>query len=554
MSTPTISQPFIYLPPTSHLPPISRLASFTATQLLDALAYLRLLYSPEVRGSRRRRRDIIPSPQSPLTRSTTFDCESDTDLLRSDAFERSYAIRWLTALISRHEIWDAEDEIDKDESTHKTPTMSITDPSSLLHGEESLSKGIEQILLSKAPSYFPNQAEIERLLQEAASLLAICAGAAAAGTFTRTFTFGSDHPSHATVDGTFHPGKVEVRLTDLPLENDDYKSVGAQTWGGACVMAEMIAEKPSDFGLVATLENHQEVCQECQGSCMGPSTQEFRVLELGAGTGLVSLTIAKVIENLRNVAMPCGGFLGQRKNTIIASDFFPSVLANLHSNILTNFPSSDNDPRNSSSPAISITSRFLDWSEFFKATSNSCNPTGFGSVHQLEDILDRPFDLILGADIIYESQHATWIKTCVETLLRRPEHYVTSKHSMDLASQVMDEPLESGKYMNANPAIFHLIIPLRPTHTMESNTIEKVFRFSPSFGINDKKINVSCQSTAPFLKTSSSPTYIASPHEPELVVLSKQTFFCEASTREVSTTSDEVEYVYYKIGWDQEDV
>lgn len=36
-------------------------------------------------------------------------------------------------------------------------------------------------------------------------------------------------------------GKNCVALTDIPLDNHDYGSIGTQTWGGACVLAEMIA-------------------------------------------------------------------------------------------------------------------------------------------------------------------------------------------------------------------------------------------------------------------------------------------------------------------------
>ncbi|KAI5992927.1 hypothetical protein EDD15DRAFT_2196781 [Pisolithus albus] len=38
-------------PPTSYLPPIAKIASYTSTQLLDALAYLKLLYNLEVHAS-----------------------------------------------------------------------------------------------------------------------------------------------------------------------------------------------------------------------------------------------------------------------------------------------------------------------------------------------------------------------------------------------------------------------------------------------------------------------------------------------------------------------
>jgi hypothetical protein len=108
---------------------------------------------------------------------------------------------------------------------------------------------------------------IEPLVQSAAALLAICAGAASAGTRTRTYVFGS----------------VRVQLTDVALRNDDFGSVGAQTWGSACVLAEMIAEEPARFGF----------------ELGGTGEKAVRVLELGAGTGLVSLTIGKkILESL----------------------------------------------------------------------------------------------------------------------------------------------------------------------------------------------------------------------------------------------------------------
>jgi hypothetical protein len=45
----------VLCPPTSYLPPIAKIASFSVTQLLDALTYLQSLYHREVCGSRRKR-------------------------------------------------------------------------------------------------------------------------------------------------------------------------------------------------------------------------------------------------------------------------------------------------------------------------------------------------------------------------------------------------------------------------------------------------------------------------------------------------------------------
>ena len=370
-------------PPTSHLPPIAKIASYTSAQLLDALIYLRLLYNPEVRGSRR-----IRAGQP--TKSHLSDDSDAVQLIRSDTFESSYAIRWLTTLISRME--------DIQEST-------------------------------------PDTLHTDILIQQAAALLAICAGVAAAGTVQRIFYFESDEV-----------GRIEIPLTDIPLENHDYASVGAQTWGGACVLAEMIVENPTRFGLSDT-----------------SPINDLRILELGAGTGLVGLTVAKLLVAL-----------GSRRTTVVSTDFHPSILANLKANIDANFPAKDDGD------ITTVVSHFLDWSSFPVLSS-------------IPAVLSEPFDIILGADIIYEAEHADWIKNCLKRLLRYPSRIPGSQTT----------------------SLFHLVIPLRPTHTFESSTIENVFQWENR-------------------------------DHTEPVVLSKESIFCDAQG---GIGNEMVEYVYYRIGF-----
>lgn len=176
-------------PPTSRLPPIKKISSSQLEDLLESLRYLRLIYNPHVRGSKRRR----------ITREFESASHADAENWSSDPFERTYAIRWLTAMVSRCE---------QDDSF-----------------------------------------ESEALIQEAASLLAICSGTAGAGVVRRIFNFSPC---------------VQVQLTDIPLENQDFQSVGAQTWGGACVLAEAIVEAPQKFDF-------------------NPALADLRILELGAG-------------------------------------------------------------------------------------------------------------------------------------------------------------------------------------------------------------------------------------------------------------------------------
>lgn len=68
--------------------------------------------------------------------------------------------------------------------------------------------------------------------------------------------------------------------------------------------------------------------------------------------------------------------------------------------------------------------------------------------------------------------------------------------------------------------MFHLVIPLRPTHAFESNTIEGIFPLrSENSGQNGW----------------------------ELVVFSKDSILCEAGD---DGADGQVEYAYYTIGWE----
>ena len=102
----------------------------------------------------------------------------------------------------------------------------------------------------------------EKVIEDAASLLATCAGTASGG------------GRHGVLSQA-----IKVELNDVPLDNHDFRNVGGQTWGSACIMADMIAENPPSFGIPPY-----------------DRTVSFRCLELSAGTGLVSSTVAKVLR------------------------------------------------------------------------------------------------------------------------------------------------------------------------------------------------------------------------------------------------------------------
>ncbi|KAG1841595.1 hypothetical protein C8R48DRAFT_738761 [Suillus tomentosus] len=147
----------VLCPPTTYLPPTAKIASFSVTQLLDALPYSQSLYHSEVRGSRRQR---VQVPVFNGEQKLRLRHEDDSELrgIRSDAFERSYSIRWLTTLIAQLEVWQG-----------------------LSHSEK--------VSLDDLGTLEPTLAYTEIFVQQDASLLAICAGVAAAGMITRNFFF-----------------------------------------------------------------------------------------------------------------------------------------------------------------------------------------------------------------------------------------------------------------------------------------------------------------------------------------------------------------------------
>ena len=249
-------------------------------------------------------------------------------------------------------------------------------------------------------------------------------------------------------------------MTDVPISADslDYPSVGTQTWGSACLLAEMLVEEPEKFGLYGSAGR------------VGDGESEVRILELGAGTGLVSLAVAKFLP-MRGASV-----------TVVASDYHPAVLSNLERNIRANFPPG------TLPPGLSLSAHPLDWSTY--------SASGRVEACDAAPPFDKPFDVILGADVIYEPSHTTWIRDTVSALLPHPAgaHSTTPR--------------------------FHLVMPLRPTHASETRMVEEAF----------------------------APAGTGSAQQDSglaLRVLDKETIVCEAEDGRGS----EVEYVHYVIGW-----
>ncbi|KAI0778904.1 S-adenosyl-L-methionine-dependent methyltransferase [Trametes elegans] len=364
------------IPPTSSLPPLKGLPSCNFAQINQAIDNLRAIYRAPAALSKPTAASLKPKalpkhvihdtsvPDSgyasaegedddgdELVEDTEEEPAFDIDILRSDSFEREYAIRWLTGFTARSDMWvyASDDEAETDARTW--------------------------------------------LVDAAASLLATFAGDDEEEDITRTFAF-------PTGRGT---GTIHVELNDAPILSDDHTSVGLQSWGSSILLAERMCLDPMAFGLASLRDGR------------------LRVLELGAGTGLLSIVAAKCLAS--STSTP----------TIVATDYHPSVLANLRENVKTNFPPSS---------GVGVDVLPLDWQ----------NPV-------YEGPFAEAFDVILAADVVYHPEHARWIKACVERLL---------------------EP---------NSGVFWLIIPIRPTgrHEGMSKTVEAIFPRSSSVEARERR-------------------------------------------------------------------
>ncbi|KAI0053379.1 hypothetical protein FA95DRAFT_1452067, partial [Auriscalpium vulgare] len=310
-------------PPTSILPPLARLASYTSDQISSAITNLRTLYfpsPPQISTIHKRLQlprtltygDDAPdsgyaSAEEDEEACRDSDEEDALDVLRGDAFERSFALKWLTGFVARADAWLTGTADERD-------TVSRT-----------------------------------AALDAASALLSRFVGSAPEPAVTRAFAFATPGSGAA----------IEVQLNDAPLLDGDHTCVGLQSWASSIVLAERMCADPPAFGL----------------------ERPTRVLELGAGTGLLSIAAAQLLFPASTPIPPTP--------SIIATDYHPAVLTNLARNVAAN------------GVAARVAVRALDWA------APDFPPGG-------------RFAVVLAADVVYAPAHAAWLARCVAGLLARP--------------------------------------------------------------------------------------------------------------------------------------
>ncbi|KAF8340667.1 uncharacterized protein EI90DRAFT_3036407 [Cantharellus anzutake] len=327
---------------------------------------------------------------------------SSVDETSMDDFERTYAIQWLTNLLRVICVDGANRPATEDRSNERT----------------------------------------ESLLSRAADLLMISSGSSALSSALQTFTMtlGEKLSKDGTTLSPSSP-PIEISINDGSINSHDLPgAVGMQTWGSAMMLAKRIAEDPNVFIPLCNPPSFPNRFHQ----------RPLRILELGAGTGLVSLAVAKIASLIcdRQARSSINGIAVE----IFATDYDRAVLSNLRDNIRRN---------ESLNGCVSLKACSLDWEQYYQLRMGRDGNTkeDFRGVTdpEGEKMRAHSFDLVLAADVVYELQHAEWLKATVQSLLRYPGHDATT------TSQSVNNPL------------FHLVAPIRHTHRAELESIVQVF-------------------------------------------------------------------------------
>lgn len=195
----------------------------------------------------------------------------------------------------------------------------------------------------------------------------------------------------------------------------------------------------------------------------------IRILELGAGTGLLSMLCHEILNKREMLPIDEAAESTSRSAEIIATDYHPLVLDNMRKCIDLNFPNDkylDLDASNTAEPSASeagLGVMPLDWMVFPQQAEKHHRANGSNSpssgvetadphqfkakvspyaedsiwkptaseetadtdsdipAQQLNPHLISPFDMVLAADCVYDTAHAGMIRDCVKWTLRLPE-------------------------------------------------------------------------------------------------------------------------------------
>ena len=227
-----MSAPLYCLPPSSSLPPVRKLRSASKDDISAALHNLQAIYCP-------------------LRLPTSLNKSKREDIAQVDS---GYASE-------DDEVVDRDDE---DADAEETLAALRADEFERNHAVRWLTG-----FISRASELALDEDECAHLVDEASFILA---------SFTDSYDDDTDQTltrdfSFPTSFGSGEP--VLVSLNDAPLSGTDHTDVGLQSWGASIVFSGLTCAAPEQFELEKL-------------------RRDASIIELGAGTGLISLTLAKL--------------------------------------------------------------------------------------------------------------------------------------------------------------------------------------------------------------------------------------------------------------------
>ena len=363
------------------------------------------------------------------------DDEDGPAALRADPFERGFAERWLTGFLARAEE-EEEGEGEGEGEEHEPAKPRI------FSSADARDRAVE--LASRVlSSFFAGEGEDGADAEESARI-------------AREFRFRLAVPGAETATAA---EEITVCLNDglAGTRSDDHTDVGLQSWAGAIVFSELLCASPAKFGLVpartSTPTINDDDDNDDKAGRRGP-----HIVELGAGTGLVSLVLAKALPRL-----------GVRGAAVVASDYHPAVMENLRANIAMNFPSASTcnagtdagtedaaieragaGDGKGTSVTVPVEARQLDWAD---PEALDGPPLAPGSA-----------DLLVATDVVYAPEHAAWLRGCASRLLKRKGKGSKGKEGNGRAEEVAG-------------GVFWLVATVRPTGKFEGicDTVRAVF-------------------------------------------------------------------------------
>ncbi|KAG0050968.1 hypothetical protein BGZ83_004261 [Gryganskiella cystojenkinii] len=265
----------------------------------------------------------------------------------------------------------------------------------------------------------------EQLTERVSSCMAHFCGRAAAGAMTRTWTFKS-HPPQS------------LQIHDPSFTGGD---VGFKTFGSAYLLSKHIAQ-----GDIPQLEPWTAT----SFTSTTPNIPFPKILELGSGTGLTGFTAALY----SNPAGP----------KVVLSDYHPNVLATLKTTCaLNNLESKcdillldwrdvlrrrkhrwnawQHEPENAAAKVRKTEYDNID-------TTHESSLSASSEKESTEELPEQDrYDLIIGAEVVYDHGHAELVAHVVDEYLKK-----------SLISEDVSIPLSRRR-----PA-FHIMFPIRKTH------------------------------------------------------------------------------------------